>query len=769
MAAPWEKYAAPAQGSAPPPNAAPVQAAGPWAKYSAPETPPVDPPPGEPVPNSVNPMATLGRAAIGAADLIYSGATGAVAAIPAAVAYGGAAVAKAAGADVDPAAVQSRVQNYFTQQPMSDSGRGGAAALGAGARAVGNALDVPEVQRAAGDFTNAVEQRSPVAGSMLRAVPGAFQAASAIVPAVAGARAAATAPLRLSAPAAAPAAVAAPAAAADTAEGVLAAQAAKSQQNMGAFHAAPSLATASPELKAAIVETARKNGGAINPEALQRYVDADAVFRGSNAKLSEGQALQDVTLLSHERNMRGAVPQFAQQFNEQNGALRNRLQTIRDEAGPDVFSANHVEHGDTLINAYKAVDTAREGEVTQAYNALRAAAGGNFPIGANTLLSNASKELHAKLIIDHAPKSVMNQLKTFAETPGSMTFENFEAMRTNLATIQRTATDGLERKAAGIIRQAMEDLPLVPGAAKLKPLADKARKLARDRFAAIEADPAYAAAIEGSVPPDRFVQKFVTGGTRDDLAKMAATVGHDDSARQTMGVAALDYLRDQARLSPNYEGNFAAKSYNKALTKLGPGMVSLLPPNVVEQLEQLGRVAGYTTGQPEGAFVNNSGTFVAAAADHAKSTAEGVANTAAAGVPVGTWIRKSMEGASNRRSAKRAFDPRAGLGTLRAQDAPQPARSGAFTTPPPAGAPRRQRGAVGNLTPPAAPAEDVFPPLTGKDAKYPFAVYLKDRDGVIGLAGVRSTQEGADALKAMILRQSNGKVDPARVIIKGTK
>lgn len=588
-------------------------------------------------------------APVGAAEMLWQGATGAVASIPAAIAYGGAAVASAAGADVDPSAVQSSVQNYLTHRPISDSAKAGNAALASAARPV-----VEPIARGYGEATDAVARRSPFAGELMRAAPGALQAASAIVPTVAGAGQAMRAPFRPSAPLATRPR--------PTAEDVLAKTFGDSQQSMGAAAAAPRLANVSPELRQAIVNRASRSGGAVNPEVLARHVDADSL--PVRVRLTEGQATGDVTLLSQEQNIRGRVPAFAARFDEQNRALAQNLQSIRDTAGPEVFSANVVEHGDTLINAYRTVDAAREAQVTQAYNALRQAAGGQFPVGARTLLGNASQELHRRLLFDNAPSSVMRTLERLAATPGSMTFENFEALRTNLARIQRSSQDGNERAAAGIIRQAMEDLPLVPGAARLKPLADQARQLARERFAAIEADPAYAAAVNETVPPDRFVQRFVIGGTRDDLARMRATIGNNESAAQTMGVSALDYLRDQARLSPTYEGNFATASYAKALNRLSPSLRSLLPPDVVEQLEQLGRVASYTTAQPRGSFVNNSNTFTAAAADTAKSAVEGVANVAAGGVPIGTWARKGLEGRQTRRQAERAMAPGAGLERL---------------------------------------------------------------------------------------------------------
>jgi hypothetical protein len=622
------------------------------------------------------------EAPVGAGEMLLQGATGLVAQ-PIAGLGGLAAGAtnyfnRAIGSDtpdINEADVVRGLQNQLTYQPQSRSAAAGAATIASGVNAADRAVAQPALE--------AIGNVSPTAENVVRtAVPAAAEILSSAAPVAKLATAPGRAVL-LNAEAAAGGAAranvtnaarqaervaASPLGPATTAEEVLQRQAASSAQNMGAAAAAPSLANVSPELKAAIVDSARKTGGAINPEALQRLTDADEVFRGTGAKLSEGQALQDARLISEEQNMRGRVPEFGKQFEAQAPALARRLQTIRDEAGPDVFSANHVEHGDTLMNAYRTVDEARSTAINKAYADLRAAAGGNFPIGGKSLLDDVNSRLHSQLITDHAPRSIMNALEGFAAKPGSMTFENFEAMRTNLATIQRTATDGLERKAAGLIRQAMEDLPLAPGAAKLKPLADRARALARERFQAIEADPAYDAVVNGSVEPDDFVRKFVTGGKRDNLTRMAQTIGTDPGAQQTLAVAALDYLRDAARLNPHFEGNFAADSFNKALQKLGPGVQSILPAKVVEQVEQLGRVARATTFRPRGEFVNSSNTFTAAAAEGVKEgtkgAAEGVANVAAGGVPVGTWIRKGMEGAAHRRQARRSFDPRSALSRL---------------------------------------------------------------------------------------------------------
>jgi hypothetical protein len=448
-----------------------------------------------------------------------------------------------------------------------------------------------------------------------------------------------------------------------TAEDVLARQAQSSAQNMGAASAAPSLTNVSPELRQAIVATARKTGGAINPEVLARHVEADTL--PVRVRLTEGQATQDPVIISQEMNLRGQKNSvFAEHFNEQSRQLSENVRAIRDEAGPDVFSTNPAEHGDTLMGAYRAKNDVVQSTISDAYKALRDANGGNFPVNAPALLRGASEQLHKQLLFDHAPKEIMATLVRLAKT-GQMTFENFESLRTNLARIQRSPTaDGNVKAAAGVIRETMEQLPLAAGAAKLKPLADQARSLAKAQFEALEADPAYKAAVAESVTPERFVSRFVLGGGRDQVAIMRRNLTGDDTALQTMAVVALDHLRNAARLDPAYQGNFAAASYNKALTTMAPNLRSLFPATVAEQLEKLGNVARYTTAQPRGSFVNNSNTFVAGAADYGAGALEGVANVAAGGVPVGTWTRQAVSEARGKRAARRSTAPGAGLDRL---------------------------------------------------------------------------------------------------------
>ncbi|MDF2435217.1 MAG: hypothetical protein JWP44_4848, partial [Mucilaginibacter sp.] len=566
---------------------------------------------------------TAGQAAVGALEDATTLGTGFVASIPAAATYLG------SGGNLEAA---KKVQGALTYAPRSDAGQAGMQGIG-------------EVMRGPGEVAKFAADKVDPTGNLsatLSDLGERASIASGVIPGVAALRGGLARTAVSTVKRAGNAVVGSirdPEAAAATAQDVLNAQAASAPQNMGAAAAAPRVTGANPELQQAIVREARKNGGAVNIDAVERQLQADRV----GVKLTEGQATREAPLFSEEQNLRGKLVDLADHFNEQNKNLVNKVQDLREQIGPDVHSTNAVEHGDTLISAYEDMDAARNADIKGKYQALRDAAGGNFPVDAKTLLENSRAALQKELLTHDAPPGIMRTLGDLADS-GHMTFEQFENLRTNLARVQRNfATDGNTRFAAGIIRDQMEQLPLEPGAATLKPLADAARAAARDRFQALEADPAYKAAVNGTVAPDKFVKKFVIGGNRDDVATMAQNLAGNDTARQTMSVAVLDHLRDKAGIGPDYKGALKQFGYNKALTELDPKLHSLVDPRTAETFRDIGDVAHNIQVAPPGSTVNSSNTLSAGMADYAGGVVEHAVNAQAGGLPIGTLGRKVIQ------------------------------------------------------------------------------------------------------------------------------
>lgn len=438
-----------------------------------------------------------------------------------------------------------------------------------------------------------------------------------------------------------------------------------SGQSMGAAGAAVDLQKLSPELRVAVERAVRQTGGAVNPEVLARQIQADSL--PVKVRLSQGQALGDERLISLELNARGKHEAYSKGFAEQNKALVENLRALRDENGPDVFSTNPTEHADTIIARYKAIDDASRADITAKYKALEDANGGQFPVNGKTFVESADVALSKKMKTRYLPAEVRGDLDDFRDNAGMMTFEQFENLRTNLATAARSAErqgNGNAAAAINIVRRELESLPIEGDAAKLKPLADAARSAARARFDALDADPAYKAAVNETVTPDAFVQKYVVNGARDNVEKLSAAMAGDPAALQTLRVATLDHLRKSAGIDAGYNGNFTQAGFNKALQALEPKLLSLLDPKTAETARTLGDVARYTQFQPRGSFPNNSNTFVAAAAEKAADALEGVIDFKAGGIPFARTIRKSLNERKLEKAAEETFAPGAGLTKL---------------------------------------------------------------------------------------------------------
>ena len=416
------------------------------------------------------------------------------------------------------------------------------------------------------------------------------------------------------------------------------------------------LAKVSPELQNEIRSTPINQ---LNMPALERHVEADTL--PVPVRLTRGQATQDINLLSDEMNMRGKNPDLANRFNEQNGKLIENMNAIRDKAAPDIYGTNYIENAETVINAYKALDDTRTADISAKYKALKDAAGGDFPIDGKQFAVNAEKMLGKDLKTDFLPPAIAKQLERY-KNGETMTFENFEAMRTNLAAEMRKAErsgDGNAKTASSIVRTALEELPLSGEAEALKPLANEARSAAKARFDMLKKDSAYDAAVNDAVP-DKFIAKYIIGGNKRDLEALTAQLGKGSEGHQAVSAAVVNYLKDKAGVI-NDNGNFSQAGYNKALKQLDPRLLELVDGETAQQLRALGNVARYTQAQPRGSYVNQSNTFVAGAKEMAKGGLEKAANVAGFGVvPIGTMTREALANRAAIKQTKESLKPGAG-------------------------------------------------------------------------------------------------------------
>lgn len=204
----------------------------------------------------------------------------------------------------------------------------------------------------------------------------------------------------------------------------------------------------------------------------ERVIDAETL--PVPIRMMEGQARGDSALMADEFNLRGTDKEIAARFDEQNQGLIENLDTIRREVAPSVVGNDPRQNGQALIDAYKTMDEPVRAEITAAYKALEDANGGQLPINAKAFVDAADKALAAKLKTRHLPAAVRGDLDEIRDNGGMLTFEQFENLRTTLATAARDADRGVlggggnAAAAIRLVRDELENFPMDGAAPGLK-------------------------------------------------------------------------------------------------------------------------------------------------------------------------------------------------------------------------------------------------------------------------------------------------------------
>lgn len=435
-----------------------------------------------------------------------------------------------------------------------------------------------------------------------------------------------------------------------------------SSQSMGAASTTTNLAETSPNLRQSIVDAARRNGGAVNADAMRAHVEADR----NGVELMKGQATRDPVQFSAEQN--SADPRIAARIKQQNEQLTDRLDEIRRETAPGSVHNDAIQNGQTVVDALKAYDEPIKANIQAKYKALTDANGGAIPIDTGTFLNNVDRALKKQYLTSSVPSGAQELLSSLrAGEP--LDFEGFEAARSRLAEAQRAG--GSEGAAARIIRNELEQLPLSPQAANLKTLADNARSAAKARFDALDRDPAYQAAVndvesgvkrgEPSPLADRFLDKYVLGtAPKVNVDTMLSKL--DDEAKGAVASHALNQVRNAAI---GKTGQVLPSGFSSSMQKLDPKIQSLLPSSTIEDLQSLGRTINNAKVAPPGNHVNYSKSGVIMnAANAARGAGEQFLDLKTGGLyGLGKKILTSDK-AANEKFVNEALKPGAGIDSL---------------------------------------------------------------------------------------------------------
>lgn len=368
------------------------------------------------------------------------------------------------------------------------------------------------------------------------------------------------------------------------------------------------------------VASALKTYGVLSPDAVRRLAD----YRLTGATPTAGTLTLDPATVSQQKNLQkiginskdASAQELGRVENANNRQLINGLNELGANTGDTPIAG-----GRKIMEALEGRNNAAKSAINERYNQARAANGRSATLDPSHFTQTASDLLDYNLLGGKIPADVRNRLNAIAEGNHPLTVDTAEQLKTQIAALQRASSDGAERKALGLVRQALEETPLIDGQGAVAQQAfDRARRLNRAWMNIVDKTPALQAVRDG-MEPDKFVQTFVVGnGGKANVADLSAlhrSVRGNEQAMVAVRSQITSHLKKQALNGAADEvGNFSQSSYNKALNAIGDEKLRLFfTPEQVAQMKAIGRVASYEQFQPKGSAVNNSNTAGAAIAN----------------------------------------------------------------------------------------------------------------------------------------------------------
>jgi hypothetical protein len=374
------------------------------------------------------------------------------------------------------------------------------------------------------------------------------------------------------------------------------------------------------------VDDALRIGVDPDPKVMLNRADAGALPVPIN--LTRGQAARDASQFSWEVNtskLRGAGEQLDQHLTDQNRRLIENLNVLGAKDAPSTFDASQ-----KVIGKIQDVDAQMREQIGNAYQAVRDSAGRPALMDHVTFVDTANNALDHGQLGPFLPETIRKQLNDISEGKLPLSVNVAQQLDKVWSGAQRGASNDSEKAAIGALRTALNDAPITDQLGQESMQAYKAaREMARQRFAMIDANPAYKAIVDSTskAEPDKFFQNFIQGGNASEISSLKQLIGDDGAS--TLQKTMVGVLKKKALGGASEEnGVFSQAAYNKVLQDpvQGPRLQELFKnnPEALDQLYRVGRVAENIVAFPKNHSVNTSNTsptLVNTVRDMAKSEA----------------------------------------------------------------------------------------------------------------------------------------------------
>lgn len=365
------------------------------------------------------------------------------------------------------------------------------------------------------------------------------------------------------------------------------------------------------------VQQALGTDGVLSPDAMRRLAD----YRLTGATPTRGTLTLDPAIVSQQKNLAklgiNSKDVTAQQLGQVENANNRQLIEGLNSVGANTPLAPRAA-GEQVMGVLANRNQQAQRIINRLYERARATDGRAAALDPSAFTQQANNLLDESLLGGKLPGDVRNLLNRAATGEMPLTVDVAEQFKTRIGELQRATTDMAERRALGLVRQSLDNTPLLDGQGQQAIDAfNRARRMNRAWMSVVENTPALQAVRDG-IEPDKFVQQFIVGnGGRANVADLDAlrrSVQSNPEAMATVrGQIAAHLKRSALNGAADEVGNFSQSGYNKALTAIGEDKLRMFfTPEQVNQLRAVGRVASYEQFQPKGSAVNNSNTAGAA-------------------------------------------------------------------------------------------------------------------------------------------------------------
>lgn len=374
------------------------------------------------------------------------------------------------------------------------------------------------------------------------------------------------------------------------------------------------------EVKSGLMQQARRQlsvTGELSPDMLARKLEMEDVL-GPGAGPTQAQVTRNPQEWSWERNTQ-KVQDIGGPLTERYQAQIQRLQQRLDGAIAErqAKAQNAYQAGEAATKAIEQKMAESKKVVDDLYTVWRETGSGGTEVKPQKIADTLGRVTEEYGVENIAP-AVRARLESFGMLGGKqtklLTIDEAEKLRKLIGNNIDPANKP-QAGAMSILKRSIDDAVMETDAPDI-PSLQAARKTASERFGMRDSAKAVTVAAEG-VEPDRYFQKFVLNGDVRDLRGIKAVLTTDMAgakaspqgaqAWQDLQAQTLRHLMEKAKNTG--DDAFSGRAFEKALKEIGDERLKVLfPPDQVESLKKLARVANNVGTEPNFAAVNRSNT-----------------------------------------------------------------------------------------------------------------------------------------------------------------